>query len=476
MARPSKGFVTQHGSKWYVTLQTPAKLVDKVGYRFRRVALQATTREQAELEAMKYVIAHKSLVLKLKGTLPTIGDERPYVDPATPPFMMTGRVRGVEGSFVVKPTVEELIIMDDRLNELHRLPNGGRVSLAEAGAEFERSLPVAKQQEIATAFRKRGTTFTDLFERYVAFQRAKKAIRPNTEHEFRLAAETFSEFVDQRPIKELTRADAEAFVIAMMQSPDRRVVPADLKRASLRELVQWADKNEAKRVSRATVKKAIGACNAVFAYGLEHDEFGLTKPIFSGLVSKEEVRATAKQRGHFSPAQVRAMLAALDKLANREDRLFVSVLAYTGARFDEVRQMKLKTYDGVFCFDLLDADPKTVESRRLIPVHSELLKLDLTEEAWVKSVKRDGSSDAANKRVNRWIKAVTGDKAHSAHWFRHTVITQLETANVSEQFVRQLVGHAARKDAHSGYSHLSKQVRELKAAIDRLDYADTDAA
>jgi intergrase/recombinase len=97
---------------------------------------------------------------------------------------------------------------------------------------------------------------------------------------------------------------------------------------------------------------------------------------------------------------------------------------------------------------------------------------------WTRAIKRDhreGSSDSTNKRVNRWIKSVTGDDSHSAHWIRHTVVTKLETVGVPEQFVRVLVGHAAQRDAHSVYSHLLKQVKELKVAMNRLDYSEAAA-
>jgi integrase len=157
---------------------------------------------------------------------------------------------------------------------------------------------------------------------------------------------------------------------------------------------------------------------------------------------------------------------------------------YSGARVGEIAQIHLRDFvelDGIKCVYLTDdndgASLKNDQSRRLVPLHPDLLTLGLWqrverlrqagEERLFPSMKIDGKSGAGNAiskgfsyLLNRLaIKPRRAEGTVGFHSLRKNVIQQLQGTPLPAERRRALVGHESGDDIHG-----ANYMREWTAA------------
>ncbi|WP_313247565.1 DUF6538 domain-containing protein [Stenotrophomonas acidaminiphila] len=156
-------------------------------------------------------------------------------------------------------------------------------------------------------------------------------------------------------------------------------------------------------------------------------------------------------------------------------RWAVVIGLYTGARASEVGQLLLKdiaTVDGVLCINITDDGEhqrlKSDVSRRVVPVHPELLALGFAE--YIAAVKEQGAArvfpkarDGVNNGAGNWITKAFGrylgeqTKGWDAgkrgfHSLRKTFIQEMQGAGVASEMRAQIVGHELDDEHHGTYS------------------------
>jgi integrase len=189
------------------------------------------------------------------------------------------------------------------------------------------------------------------------------------------------------------------------------------------------------------------------------------------------------------------------------------MLAYTGARREEILQLNVKhlkcsiiSLEGepereLWYIDL-KTDPdlklKNDSSRRYIPLHDNLIALGIIkhlvtgrdpEKLLFNDVKKDADSkgDAFGKWALRLFKQL-GLPSRGNHKWRHTVVTYLGRAAAHAGHIEEIVGHdgAARDDVSSARYHQSRratsgaserstydaglEIADLKKVVDKLTY------
>ncbi len=182
---------------------------------------------------------------------------------------------------------------------------------------------------------------------------------------------------------------------------------------------------------------------------------------------------------------------------------------YTGARMSEILQLErhdIKNESDIWVFNFDDVDfhssdskkhIKNDDSRRLVPIHKQLLDLGFID--YVKTIVKGklfpdeprndkGKFDAFQKRHTTYRKQVSVVPAHQMelkdfHSFRHTVRTRLSdirtTGRASQQFdegtIDSILGHASkgRSIGQTTYNH-SQYIAAKKKALDRLHYPSID--
>ncbi|WP_318436461.1 tyrosine-type recombinase/integrase [Photobacterium leiognathi] len=164
---------------------------------------------------------------------------------------------------------------------------------------------------------------------------------------------------------------------------------------------------------------------------------------------------------------------------------WLPLLAYfTGARLNELCQLyKADIYqvEGIWAIHIDDRYEgqklKNLTSRRIVPIHDQLLNLGFIE--FMQSVQhervfpelkasRDGFGSAASKWFGRFKTKLGFDKGHDFHSFRHTVATQFKRQNISHIVAGELLGHAQNNITYDRYGK-GLDVNQLKEIINTID-------
>ncbi|BAN47682.1 site-specific integrase [Metapseudomonas resinovorans] len=175
--------------------------------------------------------------------------------------------------------------------------------------------------------------------------------------------------------------------------------------------------------------------------------------------------AAKDARLSFEPSELRTLLnrETLANVARKHPwRYWLPLLArFTGARLEELCQLHVDdvtTVQGIPCIRFDDSRKgqqlKNQSSRRILPIHHELLSLGLLEH--VEAVRaadhsrlfpdleatRDKYGHAPSKWFGRYkVKLGINDPRKAFHSFRHTFIDDLREAGVQDSLVKRMVGH-----------------------------------
>ncbi|HBC3896919.1 TPA: site-specific integrase [Vibrio parahaemolyticus] len=172
--------------------------------------------------------------------------------------------------------------------------------------------------------------------------------------------------------------------------------------------------------------------------------------------------------------------------------LWLPLLAYfTGARLNELCQLyKADVYqvDGTWLLHIDDRFEgqklKNLTSRRIVPLHDQLLNLGFIE--FVQSVQherifpelkesRDGFGTAASKWFGRFKSKLGFGRGHDFHSFRHTVATQFKRQQISHIVAGELLGHAQNSITYDRYGK-GLDVNQLKEIINIIDASPVSKA
>jgi hypothetical protein len=212
-----------------------------------------------------------------------------------------------------------------------------------------------------------------------------------------------------------------------------------------------------------TINKHLTRLSSLFKWCLRHDY--TTRNTFEGMKVPLPKRKASEERPILTHAEVEILLSHLDPIADA--RCWWPLIAlYSGARPTEIAQLyhsDVITVDGVLCLSINDSQPgqrlKNVQSKRLIPVHEELLRRGFSE--WVKTSgmrlfprwsmgSRNGAWHAGNDWYRRLRDRIGLEK--DAYCIRHTVLTCLRDLRQPSDLLAELAGHMRHGITLSRYS------------------------
>jgi integrase len=164
---------------------------------------------------------------------------------------------------------------------------------------------------------------------------------------------------------------------------------------------------------------------------------------------------------------------------------------YSGARLEEISQLHvtdIKQIDKIWTIDINfegEKKLKTKSSKRLIPVHKNLIGMGFIE--YWQGVKASGydrlfpnlkrikgkyghsmSKWFSNYLIRIGIKTV--ERKLSFHSLRHTFITKAKRLELPEGHIKEIVGHANKSITYGLYGK-SYEIQKLKTIIDKIDFA-----
>lgn len=289
-----------------------------------------------------------------------------------------------------------------------------------------------------------------------------------------------------------------------------------LRTTSVIETIEALKGTDYERLTPGSIKKRMGWLRGFLEWIGSQAELNLKAIDRAGQAAQpKQTKKASEQRDAFG-AQDLAQIFSADHFRVGRGKLTKSgtyrtfvpwhywgplIALYTGMRPNEVCQLLLddiQSIDGVWCFDVNDDDGedsvssgksvKTVNSRRIIPIHPELERLGLL--AWVKALKDAGflrlfpewipharhgrfSAMASRWFNDRFLPSVFGKSRSDRkvlYSFRHTFITELYRLGVPEMEVNKLSGHTLGVTESAKRYNKGAEIARLAKIIGDLDF------
>lgn len=297
-----------------------------------------------------------------------------------------------------------------------------------------------------------------------------------------------------KPLSEITKAECVRFRDMYSRLPKR--VSNDLRGKAMAEVLAAVESTDCLRVTKRTVNLALDDVRHFFSWAIKHDLFMGKNPVDG--IAYEGVKK--KSYEPFTDEDLGKLFGSEEFIAQRTGKYperywLLLILLYSGARREEIAQLGLtdvQQKEGLWYFDIT-ADPEELEggktlknahSKRRVPVHSHLIGLGFLE--YVERRRRENSAllfppspkvkgrPTPGDAVGKWFhrlrleQGVTGRKP--LHSFRHTAVTRLAAAGVTQDIREILVGHAS--DSVHGQTYLHRDAMPLKLLKDHLEKLD----
>lgn len=312
--------------------------------------------------------------------------------------------------------------------------------------------------------------------------------------EKRDALQLLGQITSNKPISLLTKADARLAKAVLSKLPKNRSKNPRTRDLSLAEMLAVEG---VPKVAARTINAYVSAFQSFARWAVNNGH--ANENVFANTRVQIKTRDRSKQRAAFDATQLNVMFQHLtsnpDNLVNKDDHRWPTLIAmFTGARLNEVAQLHtsdIRQHEGIWCIDINDDDGKmlkTSASRRLVPVHQQLLEVGLVN--FVES--RSGglavrlfpslSYSAQNgygRNVGRWFNEkflpTLGMKQNTFvfHSLRYSMVTLLTQAEVPDSRVKAIMGHSQVGVTHTSYFKSGFTTEQLKGEIDKFTLHET---
>ena len=257
------------------------------------------------------------------------------------------------------------------------------------------------------------------------------------------------------------------------------------------------EKHPDKKRAGNTLEKRRGYLSKFFDWARDAGKYQRDNPMSQKMATKAEMAEQRTKWAEFDDTDIKTLFCAQYAQAmNKPDFYWLPLMAlFSGARLGELARLELSTFkevDGVKCFRIQEA--KTVESKRTVPIHSQLLALGLWD--YVQALKDKGETfliphrpqdPAGAKKAERkahpekmmgrqwniWVKecGIT-EKQKVFHSFRSTVITDLHNADANVAAIQKSVGHtsAAMAGVHGQTYVRDIALKNLQTAVELMKH------
>lgn len=331
-------------------------------------------------------------------------------------------------------------------------------------------------------------TGATLSEVLTAFHKERSAggrsLAEKTMDEHRSAVRMFEEYLGEPlPVREITRKHVLGYKTALLDTPTRYTLrfpgltlPQAIKANAKR-------KEPFETLSPQTINmKWLSHLSSVFEWGTNNGYLD-ANPAKGVRVDTGSAIHKERTRLPFTRQELDTMFRdpMFTKPAQYATRQWAMLLAlYTGARSSsEIARLTLddlREEQGVLVFDL-SAASKNRRSKRLVPVHDDLIRLGLP--AYVERLRKHGekrlfSDWEPEDKINRWFlrtflprKGIT-DKAKVFHSFRHNLKTELIRSGCTRELSDLIAGHED-QSAAAVYIH-DTPLKRMQAALNAVDF------
>jgi integrase len=296
------------------------------------------------------------------------------------------------------------------------------------------------------------------------------------------------------PINSVMRKHVEEYRNILLKLPSNINKKVEYRNLSLTEVINLSP---TQTLSTATIKSYIEVASTFYKW-CRLNQYTLFNPFESLKVKKpNNSKKDSQERDIWEPEQLRTMFSTeiFTSLKYKHPHYYWLPLIglHTGARMNEICQLYLsdivKIEDGLFFHiteEFTDQKLKTPNSKRLVPVHSKLMKLGFVD--YVDAIKKNDEDrlfpvltnirDGYSKNASTWFARYRKkyelnivDRKQDFHSFRHNVADYFKQNDVPETQVAAVFGHANQKITYGRYGKDLK-ADKLISLIEKLDFDD----
>ncbi len=348
---------------------------------------------------------------------------------------------------------------------------------------------------------------SSLVEEWTA-EKARTSWVPKTEHEHRVWMAHFIAISGDKPWLEYGKAEARAFKAVLMRLPANWNKFDALAPLGIAEASDRAHELGMPPMSEKNLNKLLGYVGSFWTWAKDHYDDCPANP-FSGLKLKLKGKNVRDERHPFTLDELKAIFrapvftgcksvtewATPGALVPRSAGIFWVPLIglLTGARLGEIIQMRtadVREEQGVTYLDLNDDGEdkrlKTAHSKRMVPLHAELVAagfLELVEERRKAGQERlfpdlsmgaDGYySSPFSKHFSRFLTRVgVKTRKNAFHSFRHSFEDACRDSDIPKEVMDALQGHG--EEGMSGRYGRGYVLKKLAEAMGRLQYDGLD--
>ncbi|WP_097091574.1 tyrosine-type recombinase/integrase [Novosphingobium sp. Chol11] len=302
----------------------------------------------------------------------------------------------------------------------------------------------------------------------------------NTEQQKVATFDLFASFFGERPLRQVTRADASAFADALRQLDPNWARTGKAKKdappMSWKELQKTFGGRD-KGLSDATVNRHMATLTALWKWAETREHCTGPSP-FQG--HRRQLKDGRNKLGYvaWEPKELERLFSPPPVRTDLTEVMIVGM--FTGMRLNEIVSLtcgQIGVEDGVTFIEITDA--KTVAGERKVPLHPKLAWLATRakkgkpgDRLWPKfNPEGPGGKPGgdAGKEFSRFKRSLGfTDRRKVFHSFRKNVVGQLERARVPQNEVAQLVGHEKQGLTFGVYGGMTmlQRLAEIVALID----------
>ncbi len=341
--------------------------------------------------------------------------------------------------------------------------------------------------EKAPKTRPAGPKLSEVIAQYIQHNVVSRRWSEQTRLENEARFRDLVEIIGDRPIREVDRPMMVRYAEVLGQLPPNRSKLKAYRGLSIVEVVALRPE---KTLSDCRFNNTVSWVSTLFQFAMD-----------SGYIARNPARKLARpERRSRQDENVPFTQDQLERLFNgpahcgqarHPHQFWLPLLGlYTGCRLEELCQLAVLDVietNGIWTISIDDDGNdkrlKTPQSRRMIPLHSQIISLgflhyinDLKATGGIRvfpELKRIGSryGHAPSRWFQRYRKQL-GIEGPNFHSLRHTFATNLREHGVSLDTISELLGHEAIKGETGRYAE-RLSVPKLYEAVKRLDYGIT---
>jgi integrase len=301
----------------------------------------------------------------------------------------------------------------------------------------------------------------EVIGKYIQDGRASGSWTEKTLHEVEAVLRIFGELLPETPLANVS------FQTMLEVKGKLARLPANLRKTPAyrdKKVTEVLKMDIPEPMHPTTLSKYLIRLSSLFKWAVRH---GFTDRNYAeGLSVKRRVEAS-EERSTYSLEDIARMLAVepftIGPSATHPEHYWIPLIGLlSGMRLNEICQLYIADVvelDGIPCFDINEEKDKMLKnraSRRIIPIHPQLLKLGFmkhvgslkeasAERLWPNLARRrDGYGHTFSQWFQRFNRAnITDDPRKVFHSFRHTLANALKQAGVAEALIAEILGHAS---------------------------------